>query len=180
METSQNNQPDIEKNHVDEAQRVKTEVEENNEKQAVDLCQIELRQVKDTLLRLNADFDNYKKRVIKEKTNWLLDAQAEVIVSLLPIIDDFDRAMSESKKKEGKDLEVWISGFELIHKAFHKFLDKYAIKEITGFIHFDPEFHEAISQVDSDQESGTIIDIVQRGYLFNDKVLRPAKVVVAK
>lgn len=171
METSQNNQEDIQKNPE----------QENNEKQSADLCQIELRQAKDTLLRLNADFDNYKKRVVKEKANWLLDAQAEVIVSLLPIIDDFDRAMNESKKKEqGKDLEVWISGFELIHKAFHKFLDKYNIKEITGFIHFDPEFHEAISQVDSDQESGTIIDIVQRGYTFNDKVLRPAKVVVAK
>ncbi|MDR3647439.1 MAG: nucleotide exchange factor GrpE [Candidatus Babeliales bacterium] len=170
METSQNNHPDLENDQI----------KDNPEKQAADLCQIELRQVKDTLLRLNADFDNYKKRVVKEKANWLLDAQGEVIVSLLPIIDDFDRAMVESKKQEGKDLATWISGFELIHKAFHKFLDKYNIKEINGFIHFDPEFHEAIAQIDSEQESGTIIEIVQRGYTFNDKVLRPAKVIVAK
>lgn len=174
MQTSYNDQTELDNNQQEE--------NNNTEKTAVDLCQVELKQTKDNLLRLNADFDNYKKRVVKEKISWISDAQAEVIKDLLPIIDDFERATTEYKKKEfTKEFEVWISGFELINKAFQKFLEKHNIREIKDIFAFNPEYHEAIAQIDSENvASGEIIEVVQRGFTLNDKVLRPAKVVVAK
>jgi len=168
MQTTDNNQEEIKKEQDQE-------IESQNNK-----CENELKQTKEVLLRLTADFENYKRRVNKEKVNWIQDAQAEIVQELLPIIDDFDRAMSEYKKKDQvEDLKNWIIGFELIHKAFQKFLEKNNIKEISN-LNFDPEYHEAIAQIDSEKESGTIIEVVQKGYLYGDKVLRPAKVIVAK
>ena len=145
------------------------------------ICKIEVQQLKDSFLRLNADFDNYKKRVAKEKSEWIVTAQSNLILDLLPIIDDFDRAFSENKKSENKDLEVWLTGFELIHKSLGKFLEKHGLKEITNHLDFDPEFHEGIAQIDSaEHKTGQIVSIVQKGYMFKDQVLRPAKVMVAK
>lgn len=144
-------------------------------------CKTEVQQLKDSFLRLNADFDNYKKRVTKEKSEWMVTAQSNMILDLLPIIDDFDRAFGDYKKGQNKDIDNWLSGFELIHKSLGKFLEKYGVKEISGHINFDPEFHEGIAQVDSpDHQSGQIVAIVQKGYLLKDQVLRPAKVTVAK
>ena len=87
----------------------------------------------------------------------------------------------EYKKNEIKEADVWIAGFEMIQKSLNKLLEKYEVKEISDFQNFDPELHEAIAQVASDEhESGQIVNVVQKGYILKDKILRPAKVTVAK
>jgi molecular chaperone GrpE len=143
-------------------------------------CNLELRQAKDLFVRLNADFDNYKKRTIKEKANWVVASQADLLTDLLNIVDDFDRAFIQAQKDESKN-SSWFKGFELIYKSFYKFLDKHEVKEITDFTYFNPEYHEAIAQIESDNhKSGDIIDVAQKGFIFKDRVLRAAKVTVAK
>lgn len=141
----------------------------------------DLQQTKDLLLRLNADFDNYKKRIAKEKISWIDNAQADLLLDLLPIIDNFDRAFSGYKKGENKDLDKYIEGFELIYKSFIKFLEDHGVSEIKEEKVFNPEFHEGIAQIESpNNKSGEIVSVAQKGYMFKDKVLRPAKVAVAK
>lgn len=159
-----------------------TELNDKN----LELCEGELKQIKDSFLRLNADFDNYKKRVAKEKSEWITSCQSDILLDLLPIVDDFDRAFSEyNKSQNNKEQDIkgspWIAGFELIHKALYKFLDKYGVKEIKDNINFDPEYHEAIAQVESPAfKPGQIVEVVQKGFMIKDRVLQPAKVIVAK
>jgi molecular chaperone GrpE len=151
------------------------------EKSDLDSCKSEMQQLKDSFLRLNADFENYKKRIVKEKATWITDCQANILSDLLPIVDDFDRAFLGYKKGENKDIDKWLEGFELIYKSFYKFLDKYEIKEITDFSIFNPEYHEAIAQVESEKhKSGDIVSVLQKGFILKDRVLRPARVTVAK
>jgi molecular chaperone GrpE len=151
-------------------------------KNEIEMCLTELSLWKDQCKRISADFENFKKRVERDRAAWSYAAQAEILRNLLPVIDDFDRAMSEYKKLErSSDHESWIAGFDLIRKAFDKFLQTYGVTEITQLEHFDPEFHEAVAQVDSPtHESGALVDVVQKGYMFNGHVLRVARVTVAK
>lgn len=138
-------------------------------------------QLKESFLRLNADFDNYKKRIAKERLSWIVNCQSDLLLDLLPIIDDFDRAFSGYKKGENKDLDNYIQGFELIYKSLYKFLEKYDVKQMTDFSSFNPEYQEAIAQVDSvDHKPGEIVSVLQKGYFIKDKVLRPARVTVSK
>jgi len=165
---------DINDNGLDSIEQEKT-VEE-------DTCKSELLAVKEQLVRLGADFQNYRKRIEKDRSEWSQSAQAQIILDLFPLIDDFDRAISEAQK-EGINPEFgqWIAGFELMHKAFYEFLKNKNVEEIDQIKEFDPELHEALMQVESDEhESGQIVQVMQRGFLLNGKVLRPAKVSVAK
>ena len=145
-------------------------------------CYNELSAVKDQLVRLGADFQNYKKRIEKDRSEWSQTAQARLVVELLPIIDNFDRALKEAQKDGIKpEFAQWLSGFELIHKTFDEFLKRNNISEIPLLEKFDPELHEALMQVDSPEHaSGQIVQVLQRGFMFYNKVLRPAKVSVAK
>ncbi len=159
---------------------------ENNipeqENKSLENCQNELQQSKESLIRLSADFDNYKRRIEKEKIAWIEMAKSDLLSDILDIVDNFDRAMLEQKKTEqNKDLTAWLSGFEMIYKSLYKFLEQNNVKEITDFKGFNPEFHEAISQIESpEHKSGDIVSVLQKGFLLKDKVLRPAKVIVAK
>jgi molecular chaperone GrpE len=140
----------------------------------------ELKEEEDKYLRLFAEFENYKKRTTKERIDLYKTAGQEVIGSLLPVLDDFSRAIRESKKmKNFKDFH----GLELIYNKFNDVL------KISGLIElnvkkgdsFDPELHEAISQIKSDKkDSGKIIDIVEKGYKMGDKIIRFPKVVVGQ
>lgn len=137
---------------------------------------------KDLYVRVMADFKNYKRRVEKERSDWVYDAQAEVLNSLLFIVDDLERAIESCKKqKESEEQKATIDGLELIEKNVKKALKDLGVKPIDCSGKFDPDFHEALVQVDSkDHKSGDIVDVINKGYVFNSKVLKHAKVSVAK
>jgi molecular chaperone GrpE len=145
-------------------------------------CCAELEELKRQLLVSRADFENFKKRIQKEKQDWISSAHGQVIIDILSVIDDFDRAFHEYRKQEQvPEKDAWLKGFELIYASFYKLLDKYHVREIKEVQTFDPNLHEAVMQIDvPDHESGTIIQILQKGFMLNDVVLRPAKVSVAK
>ncbi len=138
--------------------------------------------LKEQLLRVNADFQNFKNRVEKEKSEWITVAQATVIEKFLPIMDDLDRALQACKKEEmDKKQLAWLQGFEIIQKNLKKTFSELEVKQIDCSGDFNPDFHEALIQVDSpDHESGQIVQVLNKGYLFKGKVLRHAKVSVAK
>jgi molecular chaperone GrpE len=140
--------------------------------------QDDLAEARDKYVRLYAEFENHRRRTAKEKMEMIQGANEALLKSLLPVIDDFDRAEKAFKDQTGKEAE----GFILIHNKFKKTLEQYGVREmeITVDSKFDAEFHEAITQVPVTDETkkGKIVDVVERGYLLNDKVLRFAKVVV--
>lgn len=163
----------------DTAEINNTTTEQTHTDKALTQCQHELEEWKSRALRISADFDNYQKRMEKEKTSWMYTAQAQVFSDLLTIVDDFDRAVGQWSKDHTAQQQI--TGLELIQKNIHKLLEKYGVKEITQMKIFDPELHEGLIHVDSpDHKTGEIVTVLQKGYLFKNNVLRPAKVSVAK
>lgn len=142
---------------------------------ALQQCKMHLEEAKNNFVRLVADFENYKKRQEKERLQWTRLAQIEVIAPLLTIIDDFERALTQSEKTTS------ITGFELIYKELLRYLDKVGVKEITIKPHdeFNPELHESVMSIQSKQKPDTIVAVLQKGYMFKDFILRPAKVSIA-
>lgn len=141
----------------------------------------EIVQLKDKYLRQVAEFDNYRKRTLKEKTDLILNGGERVIEALLPVLDDLERALQSMEKSE--DVTTLKEGVNLILSKLSKTLSAQGLKkmETIGEV-FDTDFHEAIALVPAqeDTQKNQIIDCVQTGYLLNDKVLRHAKVVVAQ
>ena len=134
---------------------------------------------KDKYIRLVAEFDNYKKRTLKEKSELILNGSEKTISSILPILDDFERALSDKTE----DPVAIKEGFELIFKKFLKTLETLGVKKIeTNDTDFDVDYHEAIAMVPGmgDAMKGKVIDCVQTGYTLNDKVIRHAKVAVGQ
>ncbi len=168
-------------NPSDMSQPTDSEIKKT-EDNALLACQNELNAWKDRCLRTTADFDNFKKRIEREKTSWIKMTQANILYDLLAIVDDFDRALEEAKKNPSHDdFSVWFEGFELTSKSLHKLLQKYDVQEIKDHEIFNPQYHEAIMHVESpDHISGAIVSVLQKGYIFKGDVLRPAKVSVAK
>lgn len=133
---------------------------------------------KDQYLRLYAEFDNYKKRTLKEKAELIQTAGKNVLEQMLPLIDDVERAMGTVKTAD--NVEALKEGMELIHGKFVKFLDSNNVKEIeTVGMPFNTDFHEAIAQLQmGDDKKGMVIDCTQKGYIMGEKVVRFAKVVI--
>ena len=151
--------------------------------QELETCRADLAQIKERFAYLSADFDNFRRNTTKERAIWARTAQASVFKDLLMIIDDFDRAIADLE--QATDLQesevARFKGFDLIHKSFLKLLVTHEVQEIPVDIDFDPEKHEALVQVESDEkETGQIVDVLQKGYAHKGAVLRPAKVSVAK
>lgn len=135
----------------------------------------------DKYLRLSAEFDNYRKRTMKEKAELIRSAGEKVITAILPVLDDMERAIRTMEKAENTD--ALLEGVELIYNKFLKVLGQEGLKKIeTEGKDFDTDYHEAIAMVPApDEESkGKILDCVQTGYTLNDKVIRHAKVAVAQ
>ncbi len=145
-------------------------------------CTQECDALKERVAYLAADFENFRRRTERDRASWRELAQADVLKDILPIIDDFDRALAEQEKSsQAEQLASWLVGYNLILKSLHKLLQKYDVKLIEQCEIFDPELHEAISYVPSEgHASGTIINTVARGYMCKGSVLRPAKVIVAQ
>lgn len=138
----------------------------------------DLAAAKDKYIRLYSEFENFRRRTAKEKLEMSLTANEQVIKSLLPIVDDFERAEKAVQNKENKDIE----GYFLINNKFKKVLEQFGVKhmDIGAGADFNADLHEAITQIPSPNESlkGKIVDVVEKGYLLNDKVIRFAKVVI--
>ncbi len=136
-------------------------------------------ELKDKNLRLLADFDNYKKRTNRERLELLNSASKEVIISLLPILDDFDRAKKSAES--GSQGEHWSEGVNLVYNRLYHTLQSVGLKamESTGET-FDPDLHEAITEIPAPGQTGKVIDTIEKGYTLNDKIIRHAKVVVGK
>jgi grpE len=134
---------------------------------------------KDKYIRLYAEFENYKKRTLKEKTELILNGGEKTITAILPILDDFERAIADKTE----DATAIKEGFDLIFKKFLKTLEGIGVSKIeTSDKDFNVDYHEAIAMVPGmgDDKKGKIIDCVQTGYMLNDKVLRHAKVAVGQ
>ena len=133
-------------------------------------------------LFLMADFDNYRKRVTREKAEMLKNAGEKVLAGILPIVDDFERGLAAATGAD-ESAEAIRQGMEIIYNKLMKYLESNGVKpmESTG-ARFDPEFHEAIASIPapSDELKGCVIDTTQRGYMLNDKLLRHAKVAVGE
>ena len=149
-----------------------------SEKSECEQCSV----LNDKYLHLAADYQNYQKRTEKDRALWIGQAQQGLLLHVIKIIDDFDRALSEHHEQEhNEQLEAWLEGFELIGKSLNKLLDQYGVKKIEDYSQFNPELHEAVANVDSpDHKSGEIVTVFEAGYMVGDKVLRPAKETVAK
>ena len=134
----------------------------------------------DRLLRLQADFDNYKKRLEKDKIEFIKFANEEIIAEILKILDDFERAVDAGKIKH--DFDILYKGIEMIHNDFKEFLKQKGLKEIEAEGKpFNPNEHEAMMQEETDEHpEDYIVEEFQKGYTFNGRVIRPAKVKVAK
>lgn len=183
---------ELEKNYDESTMNEEnTQAEDNNEKESseessseektdpIAAAQSEAEAWKDKYIRLVAEFDNYKKRTLKEKSELILNGSEKTISSILPILDDFERALSDKTE----DPVAIKEGFELIFKKFLKTLDTLGVKKIeTNDTDFDVDYHEAIAMVPGmgDAMKGKVIDCVQTGYTLNDKVIRHAKVAVGQ
>ncbi len=141
----------------------------------------ELGEAKDKYLRLFAEFDNFKKRTIKERIDFMSTAGRETIAAVLPVLDDFDRAKKSAEDSESQ--EVFSEGVTLVYNKLHGIMKAKGVTamESTGET-FDPELHEAITEIPAPTEEmkGKVIDTIENGYLLNDKIIRHAKVVVGK
>lgn len=138
-------------------------------------------EMKEKYLRLYADFDNYKKRTAKEKLSLLETAGKDVISSILPIVDDFERALKSFETMNNN--EAMHEGLELVYQKLLKTLESKGVKAMsTEVAPFDPELHEAITEIPAPDEDakGKIIDTIEKGYFIHDKILRHAKVIVGK
>jgi molecular chaperone GrpE len=141
----------------------------------------ELTEVQDKYIRLYSEFENYKRRTTKERSDLLRSANQETLVSLLPVMDDFERAMKSINAVEGN--EAMKTGIELVYGKLKTTLTQKGLKEMETYgKEFDVEFHEGITKIPASTEElkGKVIDTLEKGYFLNDKVIRFAKVVVGE
>ena len=156
-------------------------VENTNLQNELDAARAEIEKEKKEYLFLRAEFDNYRKRVTREKADLLKNAGERVLLGLLPILDDFERGLAAAASDTSA--EAVRQGMELIYNKLVKYLESQGVKamESTG-VEFNADFHEAIATIPAPSEDlkGKVIDTTQKGYMLNDKVLRHAKVAVGE
>lgn len=156
------------------------EAEEKLQKE-LDDTKAELEKSKKEYMFLLAEFDNFRKRTLKEKSELIKNAAEGAMKDLLPVLDDFERAIQATS--ESNDVESIKEGVNLIYNKFVKYLEQKGVKAIESQdADFDTEYHEAVTTFPTDDESkkGKVIDTVQKGYVMNDKVIRHSKVVVGQ
>lgn len=159
------------KKKSDEEERLKKELEE---------LDVKYKELNDRFLRLYSEFDNYKKRTNKEKLDLLSTASEKVIVGLLPVIDDFERAIAANEKSE--EVTAIKEGFVLIYNKLQQLLKRFDVEEIKAKGEdFNTDYHEAITHfpAQKEEDKGKVMDVTEKGYKIKDKVIRYSKVVVA-
>lgn len=196
MSTKENHTPqeeEVVKNQETEAPAENTEKQEEapeiqeeltpEQQLAKDLetAQATIEDQKDKYLRLSAEFDNYRKRTMKEKAELIKNGGEKAIAAILPILDDLERALVNMQKAD--DVKAMYEGIDLIYQKFLKNLNQEGLEKMSPIGEaFDTDFHEAVALVPAQEEEqkGKVLDCVQTGYKLNDKVIRHAKVVVAQ
>lgn len=166
--------------HKKEEKKDKAHKKSKTEEQ-LEKTEAELAELKDKHLRLQAEFDNYRKRTLKERMELLKTAGESVLTNILPVIDDFERALQTLEQVEENSHVK--DGIKLIYNKFQEFLKQNGIKEIEAKEQsFDTDLHEAITTIPAPSEElkGKIVDVVQKGYYLNDKVIRFSKVVIGE
>jgi molecular chaperone GrpE len=158
----------------------KTELE-NTEETAAEVAELEAlrnenEELIDTLQRLQADFDNYRKRAARDQESLVTRAGERIVKELLPILDDLERALEAAESHEEAKLE---DGVQLVHRQLEQLLAKEGLALVETDGQFDPHVHEALLTQPSDADEGSVIEVLQKGYRLGDRVLRPARVVVA-
>ncbi len=179
----QNNSEPVNSEEINKSQEENATTESENTEHEDPLAKAEekIEQLKDQLLRQAAEFDNYRKRTIKEKSELILNGGEKVISALLPIMDDLERAADNFEKTD--NIETLKEGVNLIISKLEKTLSGQGLQKIDAIgKEFDTDFHEAIALIPAteDSQKGLVIDCTQTGYTLNNKVIRHAKVVVAQ
>ena len=155
------------------------EKEKENKLSPLEQLQQENEKLKDQLLRTIAEFDNFRKRTTKEKSDLILNGGKKTVTAILPVLDDFERALEDGST----DVEAVKAGMQVIFNKFIKTLESMGVKKIdTQKADFDTDYHEAVAMVPGmgDDNKGKVIDCVQTGYTMNDEVIRHAKVAVGQ
>ena len=166
-------------NTKEEGEKAEETAEEETD--PLDKALEEIKELKEQLLYKAAEFDNFRRRTIKEKAELILNGSEKAVQAVLPVADDMERALENGEKTD--DPQVLKEGMELIYQKFMKALESLGVKKIdTTDADFDVDFHEAIAMVPGmgDEKSGKVLDCVQTGYTLNDKVIRHAKVAVGQ
>ena len=184
-DTVDNEQGDVDINENTDTAEQENDADEadsanmSEEKSPFEVANEEIAALKDKYLRTDAEVENYKKRTLKEKAELILNGGEKTVTAILPVLDDFERALADKTE----DAVAIKEGMDLIFKKFVKSLEILGVKKIeTEDKTFDVDFHEAIAMVPGvgDDKKGKVIDCVQTGYTLNDKVIRHAKVAVGQ
>ena len=165
---------------ADESEKAE-ETTEEAEKDPLEAANEQIAELKDKYLRSVAEFDNYRKRTMKEKAELIVNGAEKAVSAILPVMDDMERALATAEKTE--DVEALKEGMKLIFQKFEKCLKGLGVNKIdTKDADFDTDFHEAVAMVPDmgDDKKGKVLDCVQTGYTLNDKVIRHAKVAVGQ
>lgn len=196
MNTKENNTPqeeEVVKNPEAETAQTQTEDQSNAQEAQEELtpeqqlskdletAQAMIEEQKDKYLRLSAEFDNYRKRTMKEKAELIKNGGEKAIAAVLPILDDLERALANMQQAD--DVKAMYEGIDLIYQKFLKNLNQEGLEKMSPIGEaFDTDFHEAVALIPAQEEEqkGKVLDCVQTGYKLNDKVIRHAKVVVAQ
>ena len=196
MNTKENNTPqeeEVVKNPEAETAQTQTEDQSNAQETQEELtpeqqlskdletAQAMIEEQKDKYLRLSAEFDNYRKRTMKEKAELIKNGGEKAIAAVLPILDDLERALANMQQAD--DVKAMYEGIDLIYQKFLKNLNQEGLEKMNPVGEaFDTDFHEAVALIPAQEEEqkGKVLDCVQTGYKLNDKVIRHAKVVVAQ
>ncbi len=181
LESEETTRAENNENVEDSEKSENAEQSESEEKDPLEAAQNEIDTLKDKYLRSVAEFDNYRKRTLKEKAELILNGGEKSISAILPVIDDMERAIANGEKTE--DPAVLREGMELIYHKMMKALEGLGVKKIeTENADFNTDLHEAVAMVPGmgDDKKGKVIDCMQTGYQLNDKVIRHAKVAVGQ
>ena len=183
-EAIENEKPVKKNDNIDannQAENDEQSQEETDEKDPLEHANEQIEELKDKYLRTVAEFDNYRKRTLKEKAELILNGSEKAIAAILPIIDDMERAIENGTKTD--DPSVIREGMEMIFTKFHKVLESLGVEKIeTENTDFDTDVHEAVAMVPGmgDDKKGKVLDCIQTGYKLNNKVIRHAKVAVGQ
>jgi molecular chaperone GrpE len=157
--------------------------EQEQGKEQVDNSQQAYKELNDKYLRLSAEFDNFRRRSLKEKMELIKTAGEDILISILPVVDNFERALNALEEIKTDENAAIREGIQLIYNNFKEFLSQRGVKELESLgKNFDTDHHEAISKIPAPQEDmkGKVIAVVEKGYIMHEKIIRFAKVVVGE
>ncbi|MGC9373471.1 MAG: nucleotide exchange factor GrpE [Bacteroidales bacterium] len=179
--TKKEHKEKVKKDNVEQEQDKKGTTEKQESSKDKKSAQEEIEELNDKYLRLAAEYDNYRRRTLKEKMELAKSAGEDILINILPVMDDFERGLASIDK--AKEVDAIKEGVLLIYNKFKEFLKQRGVKEIEAKEkEFDTDLHEAVTKIPAPSEElkGKVIDVIEKGYLLNDKVIRYAKVVIGE